>query len=155
MNELARYPKGNWKQDVLTLVGIVGGIAALGVVSILLTGLGVPFADIIVFLMIVTWACALYFQRIVQYRYVLGEDAFTVLRKSGEHEREMLSIPLGRIEDVGEVDESCKLPTEKLRVPTRKLRTVQVIYVEKEERRRVLVQISEAFAQALREGAGK
>ena len=65
----------------------------------------------------------------------------------------MFSLDVSDIERVGAVEKPCQLPTVRCTLPTKKLRTVQVIYRENGEQKRVLLQPSDRLLERMRSRA--
>ena len=148
--ELVKYPEGSKWGNVAYILLIVLGVFALSVVSWLLSSLGLPWVDLLAVIVVSFWAFRIYTQRIVSYRYSLMDTDLVVARKVGDKEKDVFSLDIADIESMGPVDKESKLPTERFALPTKKIRTVQVIYAQGGVRKRVLLQPSDKLMSLIR-----
>ena len=126
--ELIQYPVGSKWSNVLLIAVIVLCVFVISVLSLLLSMLGLPGADLLAVAVVGIGACVIFMQRVVKFRYTLMEDELIVARLVGDREKVVLSIDVEKIQTIEEVDKNCKLPTEKCMVLTKKLKQKQFIY---------------------------
>ena len=149
--ELITYPVGSKWDNVLLILKIVLGVFVMSVASWLLSVLGIPGADLIAVAVVAVGACVIFMQRVVKFRYTLMEDDLIISRIVGSVEKNVLQLDVDLITSIDEVDKTCKLPTEKCIIPTKKLNAKQIIYVNAAgETVRVLMQPSEKLLERIR-----
>ena len=153
VQEIVKFPEGKAWETVLYIAAIVVGVFVISLLSWVLSSLGLPWVDLLAVAAVAAWACVIFLQRVVQYRYTLIDTELIVARVVGSREKNVFSLDVGDIERVGAVEKQCQLPTVKCALPTRKLRTVQVVYRENGEQKRVLLQPSDRLLEMMRSRA--
>ena len=151
--ETVKFPEGNTWETVLYIAAIVAGVFVISLLSWLLSSLGLPWVDLLAVAAVAAWACVIFLQRVVQYRYTLMDTELIVARVVGSREKNVFSLDVSDIERVGAVEKPCQLPTVRCTLPTKKLRAVQVIYRENGEQKRVLLQPSDRLLERMRSRA--
>lgn len=151
--ETVKFPEGKLWETVLYIAAIVAGVFVISLLSWLLSSLGLPLVDLLAVAAVAAWACVIFLQRVVQFRYTLMDTELIVARVVGSREKNVFSLDVGDIERVGAVEKPCSLPTVKCALPTKKLRTVQVVYHENGEQKRVLLQPSDRLLEMMRSRA--
>ena len=148
--ELISYPVGSKWENVFLILKIVLSVFVISVASWLLSLLGIPGADLIASAVVGGGACVIFMQRVVKFRYTLMEDDLIITRIVGSVEKNVLQLDVDHITSIDEVDKTCKLPTEKCIIPTKKLAAKQFIYVnDAGETVRVLLQPGEKLLERI------
>lgn len=150
--ELVKYPGGSKKENVLYVIAIVLGVFLISILSWFLSSTfdGLPLVDFLAFAALVAWACTIFFKRVVEYRYSLMDTELIIARKVGNNEKNIYSLEITDITRIEVVDKECKLRTERFTLPTKKLKSVQIILQTDGQDQRVILQPSDHLLQLIR-----
>lgn len=151
--ELVKYPGGTKKENILYIACIVLGVFLISILSWVLSSIGLPWVDFLAVAVLAAWAFWIFSRRIVEYRYALMDTELIVVRIIGKREKHMFSLEVTDIKSIGVVDKKSKLKTERYTLPTRKIRSVQIVYFTNGQDKRVILQPSDHLLALIRNRA--
>lgn len=148
--ELVKYPGGTKKENILYIICIVLGVFLVSILSWVLTTIGLPWVDFLAVAALAAWAFWIFTRRIVEYRYSLMDTELIVARIVGGREKHVFSLEVTDIKRIGVVEKKSDLKTQRYTLPTRKIRSVQIVYFTNGQDQRVILQPSDHLLELIR-----